>query len=72
MRLMTQIGEDFGAAGGFEGDDMLDMQMHIGSYKSLQRRLSSVAEQKKTNQQIKELSGKQSLTRDELFGDLLP
>ena len=42
-RIMSQICDDVGHSG-FDGDDMLDMQTRIGSYSSLQKRLSSPRE----------------------------
>ena len=57
--LMTQICEDIGS--GFE-DEMIDMQARIGSYRSLQRRLTST-DNKKAFCDAKD---------DLLFGDLFP
>ena len=58
MPLMARICEDIGAGG---EDEMIDMQARIGSYSSLQRRLT---EAKNVSYTTKEESY--------LFGDLFP
>ena len=41
LRLPNQISQDIRTAG-FDGDDVIDMQMKIGSLSNLKRRLSSI------------------------------
>ena len=57
--LMTRICEDIGAGG---EDEMIDMQARIGTYKSLQRRLTS------SDMKNASCAGKE----DALFEDLFP
>ena len=63
---MTQISDDIG--NGFE-EDMLDMQGTIGSYRSLQRRMTLQS----TKQSLAPVRGKYLAEENiDLFGDLLP
>ena len=69
-RIISQIGDDIGTVG-FDGDDMLDMQTRIGSYSSLQRRLTGegFSNVQSPNKPMKiGMGGKH--TKEDLFNDL--
>ena len=57
LHLPNQISDDIGKLG-FDGDDVLDMQMRIGSYSGLKRRLNT-------------MEGERLPKEDTLFSDLI-